>query len=109
MIMASMLSRSRRQQPVIRKSKSRCRLMLELLEDRAVPASLQLSVSPHALGEGPGPGSTAIGTVTRVDTDNSQPLTVNLVSGDTTEATVPAYVVIPAGQVSASFSITAVN
>src|SRR5262249_23167371 len=84
------------------------RLLLEQLEDRAVPAALQLSVNPHALLEGPGPNSSAVGTVTRVGTDNSQALTVNLVSSDTTEATVPPYVVIPAGQAAASSPVTAV-
>ena len=105
--MASIRSLFRRQQPTTRKPRSR-RLLLEQLEDRMVPASLQLSVSPHSLMEGIGASSTALGTVTRVAADNSQALTVNLFSSDTTEATVPAYVVIPAGQTSATFNITAV-
>src|SRR5262249_25991769 len=108
-LMASMRSLLRRQPTISRKPSRSRRLALELLEDRTVPSSLQLIVSPHALVEGPGPNSTAVGTVTRIDTDNSQPLTINLVSSDTTEATVPVVVVIPAGQASATFNITAVN
>src|SRR5262249_8971086 len=108
-LMASMLSLFRRQQSAARKPKTSRPLLVELLEDRMVRSSLQLSVSPHALVEGTGPSSTATGTVTRLDTDNSQALTVNLVSSNTTEATVPAYVVIPGGQTSATFNITAPN
>jgi len=56
-------------------------------------------------------GSTAsTGTVTRSNTGNlSQALVVTLTSSDTTEATVPATVTIPAGQASVTFPITAVN
>src|SRR5205823_13177698 len=49
------------------------------------------------------------GTLTRINTDNGLPLTVNLTSSDSTRATVPATVVIPAGQASATFPIAAVN
>lgn len=45
-------------------------------------------------------GGLATGTVTRSNTDNSSALVVNLVSNDTSEATVPATVTIPANQAS---------
>ena len=51
----------------------------------------------------------ATGTVTRSNTDLDQPITVQLSSGDTSEATVPASVTIPAGQASATFTISAVD
>ncbi|MDB5309126.1 MAG: hypothetical protein JWO38_3328 [Gemmataceae bacterium] len=60
------------------------RLSVELLEARDVPA-LTLTIAPQSLSD----GSTATGTLTR-DGDLTAPLTVNLTSGDTTEATVPA-------------------
>src|SRR5262249_11513474 len=107
-LMVSIRSLFRRQQPITRKPSRSRRLLLEQLEDRLVPSSLQLSISPRTIVEGTGAGSTALGTVTRVAADNSQALTVNLSSSDTTEATVPASVVIPAGQTSATFNIMAV-
>ena len=66
---------------------------------------LGVTLTPTSMSEN---GGTSVGTVTRngIPTD---PLTVTLVSGDTTEATVPASVVIPAGQFSATFPITAVD
>ena len=67
---------------------------------------LQLSIDQTAINEKNG---TATGTVTRPNTDISAPLTVNLLSDDTTEATVPATVTIPANQTSATFVITAVD
>ena len=48
-------------------------------------------------------------TVTRSNTDNSAELVVTLTSSDTTEATVPATVTIPANQASATFNIDAVD
>lgn len=50
----------------------------------------------------------SVGTVTRAAATAS-PLVVNLSSSDTTEATVPATVTIPANQTSVTFNITAVN
>ncbi len=67
---------------------------------------LQVAIDQSAISEN---GGTAIGTVTRPNTDISLPLTVNLLSDDTTEATVPATVTIPANQASATFIITAVD
>jgi fibronectin type 3 domain-containing protein len=71
------------------------------------PDSLSLSVSPNAFSEGAGAGA-ATGTVTRTG-DTSQPVTVSLTSSDTTEATVPATVTIPAGSASATFAVAAVD
>ena len=50
-----------------------------------------------------------LATVSRSNTDRSAPLTVQLASSDTTEATVPASVVIPAGSDSVTFTVTAVD
>jgi hypothetical protein len=54
-------------------------------------------------------GGTAIGTVTRSTPDQSGDLLITLTSSDTTEATVPDFVEIPANQSSVSFVITAVD
>src|SRR5437867_2058583 len=82
---------------------------LERLEDRTVPdGSLTLTISPTGLWEYSGPAA-ATGTVTRVNFDLAQPLTVNLSSSDTSEATVPSSVVIPAGQASATFPVNAID
>jgi len=70
--------------------------------------TVTLTVNKTSFLENAGPKA-AIGTVTRSNTDNSLPLTVSLVSSDTTELTVPATVTIPAGQASVSFDIAAVN
>ncbi|MCD0461718.1 Calx-beta domain-containing protein [Roseiconus lacunae] len=53
-------------------------------------------------------GGTATGTVTR-NTGTSGNLTVDLFSSDTTEATVPASVVIPDGSDSVTFSVSAID
>ena len=50
----------------------------------------------------------ALGTVSRFGSDTSSPLLVSLASSDTTEASVPDSVTIPAGQLSAAFPIAAV-
>jgi uncharacterized protein YkwD len=55
-----------------------------------------------------GPTSTVQFTVTRTGS-TSGALTVNLTSSDTTEITVPATVVIPDGQSSANFTVSAVS
>ncbi len=77
----------------------------ELLEDRLVFA-LQVDVGLAAIAEN---GGVAAATVTRSGGNMSLPLTVTLSSSDTTEATVPASVVIAANQASAAFNVTAVN
>src|SRR5438552_972061 len=66
----------------------RRKLELEILEDRTVPTTLNLSIVPSTFAENAGPAA-ATGTVTRSNTDFSNPLTVNLASSDTTEAVVP--------------------
>ncbi len=50
-------------------------------------------------------GSTLVGTITRNISNLDQPATVNLTSSDESEVTVPAGIVIPAGQRSATFVI----
>ncbi len=69
-------------------------------------AALAMSLSGSSINEN---GGTTTGTVSRNNYDVSQSLTVNLTSSDTTEATVPATVTIPAGQASTTFPITAVD
>jgi dockerin type I repeat protein/pre-peptidase len=68
-------------------------------------ATLTVTINAFSISE----SGTAIGTVTRANADVSQSLTVTLSSSDTTEATVPATVVIPANQTFVDFTITAVN
>jgi hypothetical protein len=69
--------------------------------------SLSVSVNPNSFSEAAG-ANAATGTVTRTG-DMTNALTVNLSSNDATEATVPPGVIIPAGQASATFPVTAVN
>jgi len=68
--------------------------------------TLTLSIDPASMSEN---GGAATGTVKRLNTDISQAITVSLASDDTSEATVPATVEIPAGQASAPFTITAMD
>jgi len=68
--------------------------------------TLSISIDAGAISEN---GGTATGTVTRPNTDNSSPLQVILTSLDTTEATVPPSIVIPAGSASGTFAIIAVD
>src|SRR5262245_54017578 len=63
---------------------------VEPLEGRSVPATLILSSPATSLSEVAGPN--AVGALLNRTGDLSQPLTVNLTSSDTTEATVPATV-----------------
>ncbi|WP_165235209.1 Ig-like domain-containing protein, partial [Aquisphaera insulae] len=79
--------------------------LVDVLDDD-VP-TLSLTVAPSAFSEGAG-ASAATGTVTR-DVVTDQPLTVKLASGTTSKATVPATVVIPAGQASVTFAVAAVD
>ncbi|PMB49563.1 hypothetical protein CEN40_04580 [Fischerella thermalis CCMEE 5205] len=69
--------------------------------------SLSLSVSPTSFSEAAG-SNAAIGTVTRTGS-TADALTVSLASNDTTEATLPTTVEIPAGQTSATFDVAAVD
>ncbi len=68
--------------------------------------TLSLSLNPASISEQDGQ-STA--TVRRHNTDISQPLTIALSLSDTSEASIPASVTIPAGQAIATFVITAVD
>jgi uncharacterized protein DUF1566/Big-like domain-containing protein/List-Bact-rpt repeat protein len=66
---------------------------------------LELTIDPEIISEN---GGTATGTVTR-NSGSTGDLTVNLSSDDTSEATVPATVIIPGGSSSANFTISAVD
>lgn len=94
--------RSRRPAPAT----PRARLAVEILESRTLLSGLQVSIAPHTIYES-GPPTTAVATVTRTNV-TSQPLTVYLKSSDTTEATVPGSVIIPANQASATATVSAV-
>ncbi|HJZ89895.1 MAG TPA: hypothetical protein VKE40_03415, partial [Gemmataceae bacterium] len=78
---------------------------LESLEDRAVPSGLSVSLADRQILE----GQVTTGTVTRNTADVSLPLNVVLHSSDITAATVPPSVVIPAGQISATFPVVGVD
>ena len=67
--------------------------------------SLALSIAAASISEN---GGSTTATVTR-NTVASSALTVNLVSLDTTGATVPPTVLLPVGNASATFTITAVD
>ncbi len=69
---------------------------------------LTLSVSRTSVLESAGPAA-LIGTLTRFNSDITQPFTVQLSSSDTTELTVPASVTIPANQTFVTFNIAAVD
>jgi hypothetical protein len=73
---------------------------LEITDDDG--SALQLTLARSLVAEGLTPATT--GTVTR-NTATNEPLEIMLVSSRTTEATVPASVIIPAGQRSVSFPI----
>jgi hypothetical protein len=75
--------------------------------DVAVVLALTLSVQSSSFSEAAG-ASAAVGTVARSGPTDAV-LVVSLVSGDTSEATVPASVTIPAGQASADFAVAAVD
>jgi subtilisin-like proprotein convertase family protein len=68
---------------------------------------LALSISPAIFAENAG-SNAAVGTVSIPETLQS-PLSIALASSDTSEATVPSSVVIPAGQTSTTFTIAAVD
>jgi hypothetical protein len=68
-------------------------------------SSLSLSANPSSFSEA---GGTSSITVTR-NGETIADLTVSLSSSDTSEATVPASVIIAAGQTSANFNVTAVD
>ena len=68
--------------------------------------SLSVSIASSSISEN---GGTTAGTVTRSNSDVTLPLTVTLLSSDTSAATVPATVTIPANQASVNFTILAVD
>lgn len=77
------------------------------VEDDDVP-ELTVVIVAASISEADGPSATTA-TVTR-NYDTANPLTVELSSDDTTEATVPASITIPAGQITSSpFAIDAVD
>jgi uncharacterized delta-60 repeat protein len=90
---------------------SKTRLAFELLENRVVPGgdpALTLTLANHTIPENAGTDATT-GTVTRINMDTSQALTIQLESSNTNQATVPASVTIPAGSTSATFNVNAVD
>ncbi len=76
------------------------------IEDNDVP-NVVLALAAHTVSEGAGANATSA-TVTRSPVSN-RAVTIALVSSDPTVAKVPATVVIPAGQASASVPVAAVN
>ena len=68
---------------------------------------MNLSIAPSTVVETAGDNA-SLGTVT-INQAVSYPLTVNISSSDITEASVPASIVIPAGQLSGTFPIRAVD
>ncbi len=70
--------------------------------------TLSVVLTPSSFLENAG-AKASKGRVTRGNTDVGSPITVFLTSSDTTELTVPASVVIPAGSTFAEFDIAAVN
>ncbi len=74
------------------------------IEDSTQPA-LQLTVATPTFSEN---GGSSLATVSR-NGDTTAALGVSLNSGDTSEATVPANVSIPAGQASTTFMVSAVD
>ncbi|MFP6701939.1 MAG: hypothetical protein VB861_09365, partial [Planctomycetaceae bacterium] len=84
------------------------RFELPALPGTVVTPSLGLSLVQSEIDEADGQAATS-GTVTRNGVDLSGPLTISLASSDISEARVPSVLVIPAGESSVGFSITAVN
>lgn len=72
-----------------------------------VPSTLTVSTNVSSVAENAsGP---VTGTVVRTSADLSQPVFVTLTSSDPNTATVPATLMIPAGQTSVSFAVTPVD
>ncbi|MCA9047607.1 MAG: hypothetical protein KDA89_02700, partial [Planctomycetaceae bacterium] len=78
--------------------------VVRVTDDEAV---LSVTITPNTISEADGPNA-ATGFVTR-NTDFTDAVTVTLSSDDTTEATVPQTVVIPAGETTATFAVNAVD
>jgi exo-beta-1,3-glucanase (GH17 family) len=77
-------------------------------QDLVASLTLTVSVTPSTFGENGGPAA-ATATVTRNRAFDNGSLRVTLTSLDTSEATVPATLTIPAGQAAASFAIDAID
>lgn len=71
-----------------------------------VPLGLAVTIDKAFMNEN---GGTAVGTVSRTANSVAGDISVTLTSSDTTEATVPATIVIPNGQRFVTFPITAVD
>ncbi len=69
--------------------------------------SMALSIAPSTIAETDGENA-AVGTIT-LSPPSSEDLTLNISSSDTSEVTVPASVVIPAGDITATFPISAIE
>lgn len=80
---------------------------ISVTDNETGPAALTVSLNPTSILESAG-ANASTATVTR-NTDPAAALVVTLTSADTTEATVPATVTIPAGQTSITFPIAAVD
>ena len=70
--------------------------------------TIRLSLDRTSISEAAGAGA-AVLTVTRSNTDNATSLTVALTSSDTTEATIPPNVTIPASAASTTAGVFAVD
>ena len=70
--------------------------------------TVTIAIDADAISENAGAAATTA-TITRSNTDNEAALMVALVSSDTTEATAPTSVTIPADQAFASFPIDAID
>lgn len=68
--------------------------------------TLAITINTATIAEN---GGSTTATVTRSNSNIDSPLIVTLISSDTSEASVPATVTIPANQSSVSFTITAVD
>lgn len=80
---------------------------VQLLASGTVSPSLQLIINPSSFAENAG-SAAATGTVS-VAVAPTTNLTINLSSSSTNDLTVPGTVTIPAGQVSATFSLSAID
>ena len=73
---------------------------------RSLATTLDVSINKQSISEVNG---SATGTVYRTGADLTSDLVVTLQSSDTAALSIPASVVIPAGQTTADFSITAID
>ncbi len=80
---------------------------VDVADNEVDAPALSVTLDETTVSEADG-ASAATGTVTR-NTESTDALTVNLTSGNTTVATVPTTVTIPAGKQSVTFAIAAVN